>query len=100
MGARRIAAGQGVRLRLEQVGRARRLHPTERAPETNPASARGAWYPLLGEWTERRMHWVRLFRDGLAAAGVEVRVDEVGPPGRELSLLWARSPEPLVERAE
>jgi hypothetical protein len=70
------------------------------APEANPASARGAWYPLLGEWQERRMHWLRLFRDGLAAAGAEVRVDTVGTPGRELSLLWVRSPEPLVEGAE
>ena len=69
-------------------------------PDTNPVSARGAWYPLMGEWRERRMHWLRLVHDGLAAEGAEVRVDTVGAPGRELSLLWVHSPEPLVEGAE
>ncbi|HEX5054368.1 MAG TPA: hypothetical protein VFZ65_21500 [Planctomycetota bacterium] len=67
---------------------------------TSPTGVRGGWLPVHSEWLDRRLPFLHGVHAGLGAAGAEVRLETIGAPGRSLTLLWARSPEPLVEAAE
>lgn len=60
----------------------------------------GIWLPVFSEWQPRRLPMLEAMRVGLSGAGMEVRVDTLGPPDLEIQMLRVLCPYRSVEASE
>lgn len=60
----------------------------------------GIWWPIDSEWRAERLHMLLAMHAGLAAAGVESMVREVGLDPYKTLLLWVHAPAEAFEEAE